>query len=107
MCGEFTGSRTEPNGPFDEQDGTPAYLTNVAAMLADCHVLVDIAHTRAEGALQAASSAPCSVLVHHHDGQPTAGRSTDHCRSDWLCFKGGEWIGPDAVVPVPIMDGEP
>ena len=47
VCGEFTGSHTNANGPYCEN----RYLRDPASELTDCRLLVDLAHSRVKGSI--------------------------------------------------------
>jgi hypothetical protein len=114
VCGEFTGSDTPPNGPFNGN----ALLQDPANALPTTSLLVDLAHAHvrsqsgpvARGVMfapvhqrqmEAFSPIGASVLVHHHGGELTAGRARNDAASNWVLFRGGQWIGDEEVHLIP------
>ena len=107
VCGEFTGSCTDANGPYFEGQ----YLSDPAAELADCRILVDLAHSRVKGSvyrdpgprlvhqrqLRRFAIQGTGVLTHHHPGWQTAGRARDNCQSNWVFFRGGNRLDDSQV----------
>jgi hypothetical protein len=107
VCGEFTGSHTEQNGPYCGCQ----YLSDPAGQLGDCQLLVDLAHNRVKGTvngnpgprqvhqLQMNRFAPhgTAVLTHHHPGRLSAGRPRNDSQSNWVIFRGGQWLDEDQV----------
>lgn len=108
VCGEFTGSQTEANGPyFDNQ-----YLSDPAAQLKDCRLLIDLAHSRIRGNIDGGQPGQrlvhrrqmlsfadhgASVLTHHHSGLQTNGRARNDCQSNWVIFRGGNQLAEGRV----------
>jgi hypothetical protein len=112
VCGEFTGSYTKANGPFCGDQ----YLADPATQLADCHLLVDLAHSRVKGSVYGApgprlvhqrqmlrftSRRGTAILTHHHPGCLTAGRARDDCQSNWVIFHGCKRLDESRVHAVP------
>lgn len=112
ICGEFTGSQTPDNGPFlTDQTGTPHYLNDLSRQLADCDLLVDLAHGEASGSVSCRrnprwahqlqmdrfSARGIAVLAHHHAGKLVQGRPHFKHQSNWIVFRGGEWLSACAV----------
>jgi hypothetical protein len=111
VCGEFTGSYTEANGPYCGNH----YLSDPATQLEDCRLLVDLAHSRVKGSVYRAPGprqvhqrqmlrfAPqgTSVLTHHHPGGQTAGRARNDCQSNWVIFRGGRRLDDGRVHSIP------
>lgn len=114
VCGEFTGSPTDPNGPYF---GT-VHLDDAAADLPGTGLLVDLAHAHVRGTvdnnvggprnvhqrqMEAFSAVGASALVHHHDGALVANGSRVRCdtASNWLMFRGGMWVNDDEVHQIP------
>src|SRR5262249_42770006 len=94
VCGEFTGSRTEANGPY-----CPGrYLDDPVSQLADCRLLVDVAHSRVPGSVHGSpgqwrvherqmlrfSRHGAAVLTHHHPGRLVDGRPRTGSQSNWV-----------------------
>jgi hypothetical protein len=91
------------------------YLSNSCGRLADCRLLVDLAHRHVRGTIDGDPSPRMShlshiiefvphgtaVLTHHHSGRRTSGRARNDCRSDWIFFKGGKRLDPRQVRPIP------
>lgn len=110
VCGEFTGSKTQANGPFFEQ----TLLIQPQTMLADCDILIDVAHRRVRGSvdgdasprmvhqrqMEQFSQRGTAVLVHHHGGERREGRAKADCSSAWLVFRGGEWEEERGVLTI-------
>ena len=110
ICGEFTGSWTEQNGPY--YDGR--LLTDPATQLAGCRLLVDLAHSRVQRSVWAGpgprrvhqrqmlrfSEHGAAVLTHHHPGLVKDGRARTGSQSNWIVFRGGQWLDEKAVTPV-------
>jgi hypothetical protein len=110
-CGEFTGSHTRQNGPFCGND----YLTDPVKQLADSRLLVDLAHSRVSGTVGGApgprrvheaqmirfASHGAAVLTHHHGGHLTGGRPRSGSQSNWIVFRGGDWLDGSRVTPIP------
>jgi hypothetical protein len=111
VCGEFTGSETIANGPYCGN----TYLTDPAAQLSDCRLLIDVAHSRVKGSVHGPPGPRlvhqqqmrrfavqgAAVLTHHHPGWQTAGRARDDCQSNWVVFRGGTWLDSDRVQVLP------
>ena len=111
VCGEFTGSYTDANGPFCEAQ----HLEDAVLQLSDCRLLVDLAHSRVKGSvngnagprlvhqlqMEYFSSHGAAVLTHHHPGFLTAGRSRDNSQSNWVILHGGKWLDEGCVHVVP------
>lgn len=112
VCGEFCGSRTANNGPFDADAAPPQFLDDPVRQLRDTRLLIDLAHSRVSGTIVAESApqrlshqrqlerfAPhgAGLLVHHHAGQLTAGRPASKHQSGWLIYRGGRWLEESAV----------
>lgn len=115
VCGEVTGSRTEENGPFAVQaSGEHVFLSHPAEQLEDCRLLVDLAHHRVSGSgsdspgprmvhrrqMSRFSSHGAAVLTHHHAGARSGERAQLKHQSNWIVFRGGEWLEPDNVVTI-------
>jgi len=115
VCGEFTGSRTEQNGPFFcDSNGNESFLTDPVAQLRDCHLLVDLAHQEVSGSLSGVCSPRMvhrlqmkrfsrrgdAVLSHHHSGLLTDGRPHFKHQSNWVVFRGGQWLDASRVRPM-------
>ncbi len=111
VCGEFTGSRSEQNGPFFAGQ----YLNEPLRQLADCGLLVDLAHIHVPGSVHGSpgprrvheaqmmrfSQHGAAVLTHHHGGAMVEGRPrTDH-QSNWIVFRGGQWLSTASVTTLP------
>lgn len=116
VCGEFTGSQTDNNGPFFiDTEGTPTYLNAPEQQLRHCQILVDLAHQRVSGSVHASpnrrmvhqrqmerfSRHGVAVLTHHHDGVQNAGRANFKHQSNWIVFPEGEWVSDVDVADVP------
>ena len=114
VCGEFTGSKTDENGPFCEGGRGGLYLTNPAAQLPSSTVLVDLAHREVSGSVSElrnrrmvhqlqmdrfASHGP-AILAHHHSGRLSAGRPHFKHQSNWIVFRGGRWLEAKKVVQI-------
>ena len=113
ICGEFTGSKTEENGPFCvDSDGRKCFLNDVARQLRGCSVLVDLAHNKVSGSISGScnqhmvhrlqmerfSRRGISVMTHHHAGRLTNGRPHFKHQSNWIVFRGTTWLAESAVV---------
>lgn len=113
ICGEFTGSKTEENGPFcTDNDGRKCFLNDFARQLRGCSVLVDLAHNKVSGSISGScgprmvhrrqmerfSRRGISVLTHHHAGCLTNGRPHFKHQSNWILFRGTTWLAESAVV---------
>jgi hypothetical protein len=110
-CGEFTGSRTGENGPFCDYE----YLDDVSAQLADCRLLVDLAHSRVSGTvggvpgprrvheaqMRRFADHGAAVLTHHHAGFLSGGRPRSDSQSNWIMFRGGSWLDSSQVISIP------
>jgi hypothetical protein len=108
VCGEFTGSWTEQNGPFFEN----RVLVDPATELAGCRLLVDLAHSRVQGTVGGKpgprrvheaqmlrfSTHGTAVLTHHHPGLVIDGRARTGSQSNWIVFRGGRWLDETSVV---------
>ena len=112
VCGEFTGSATDNNGPYFKDQ----LLTSPVATLADCQILVDLApcpgqwHHR--GSCKSTNGAPKAtrrrfskhgtgiLIYHHHGGVLVNGRSHMKHQSTWMVFRGGQWIDNTAVLAI-------
>lgn len=116
ICGEFTGSKTESNGPFYvDRQGDEHFLTNPAKQLRGCHVLVDLAHFEVPGSVSGHSSprmvhrrqmerfSKCgvAVLAHHHAGRLSKGHPHFRHQSNWIVFRGKTWLADSAVTELP------
>ena len=105
ICGEFCGSYTEQNGPYCGEGMTAKYLTDPVRDLAECGLLIDLAHIQVRGTVSDAepsrrlshqrqlerfASHGAGLLVHHHYGLTTA-KGTPHFahQSAWLIFRNG------------------
>jgi hypothetical protein len=111
VCGEFTGSHTEPNGPFCQQQ----YLDSPGIQLAACRLLIDLAHSRVLGSvngppgprrvherqMQRFVDHGAAVLAHHHPGMMSNGRPRSDSQSNWIIFRGGRWLPEKGVVSLP------
>jgi hypothetical protein len=111
VCGEFTGSGTSQNGPFCGQE----ILNKPASQLADCQLLVDLAHSRIRGSvygppgprqvhqrqMERFSAHGAAVLTHHHPGKEVSGRARNDSQSAWVVYKGGEWLDDSQVTALP------
>lgn len=110
ICGEFTGSSTWANGPF--HDGRLLHVHD----LSDTGFLVDLAHAHVSGTVHAPLASPrnvhqgqmeafspmgASLLVHHHGGELTGERARKDAASNWVLFRGGQWIADEEVRPIP------
>lgn len=107
VCGEFTGSHTQHNGPFCGS----CFLHDPVGQLADCRLLVDLAHSRIRGSvyndpgrrlvhqlqMQRYASHGTAVLTHHHPGQQTAGRARHDSQSNWIFFRDEGRLSVDRV----------
>lgn len=115
VCGEFTGSHTVENGPyFRDQGGSDCFLDDPVHQLAQCNLLVDLAHRQVSGSVSGACNrrmvhrrqmnrfAPqgAAVLAHHHRGLSSSGRAHFKHQSNWIMFRGGTWLAPSAVAEV-------
>jgi hypothetical protein len=115
VCGEFTGSRTEENGPFAVQaSGERLFLSHPSEQLEDCRLLVDLAHLRVSGSVSGTpgprmvhrrqmsrfSSHGAAVLTHHHAGARSGERAQFKHQSNWIVFRGGEWLDTESVVAI-------
>jgi hypothetical protein len=105
VCGEFTGSERDGNGPFFEDE----YLE--VDDLDTTGLLVDVAHAHVKGTIDAAKPNPrwvhevqmvkfaktknmgAATLTHHHGGELTDGRPVYDAQSSWVLYRGGSWIG--------------
>jgi hypothetical protein len=113
ICGEFTGSTTQQNGPYFQHQ----YL-KPAADLSDCQLLVDLAHRRVRHTINSWANCPkrlvhqrqmerfsnhgAAILTHHHGGERIGKgnhQKTDCC-SNWIVFQGGKWLKEVAVKPI-------
>lgn len=116
VCGEFTGSRTENNGPYlVDSAGRRRYLDDAGDALRGCSILVDLAHRRIpapvgvnpsprmvhRGRMNDFSASGAAVLAHHHRGSRVKGRPHSKHRSNWIVFRGGRWIEEAAVTELP------
>jgi hypothetical protein len=111
VCGEFTGSCTEANGPYWGNE----YLCDPAVQLADCRLLVDLAHSRVKGGVYRPpgprlvhhrqmlrfAARGTAILTHHHPGCQSAGRARDDCQSNWVIFRGGMRLDNSRVHVIP------
>jgi hypothetical protein len=112
ICGEFTGSYTDENGPFRiDRCGIEYYLDNPARQLKDSDVLVDLAHYKVSGSVSGVcgprmvhrrqmerfSDRGIGVLTHHHSGAMADGRPHFKHQSNWIIFRGGDWLPASAV----------
>jgi hypothetical protein len=102
ICGEFTGSWTAANGPYFEN----CVLRYPAKQLADCRLLVDLAHYRVPGSVNGTPSPRwvheiqmnkwalhgTAVLTHHHGEGPRF-----DCQSNWIQYRGGKWLDSENV----------
>jgi hypothetical protein len=91
--------------------GTEHYLSNPAQQLADCDLLVDLAHRCVPGCVSGSSSPRwvhrqqmkrfsgrgVAVLTHHHEGALVQGRPHFKHQSNWVIFRGGEWLVTSSV----------
>jgi hypothetical protein len=107
VCGEFTGSYTENNGPYFQN----RYLNDPASQLSDCRLLIDVAHHRVRGTIDAApgprlvhqrqmlrfASRGTAILTHHHPGHTVAGRARNDSQSNWVFFRGGSRLSDTQV----------
>ncbi|WP_437681888.1 hypothetical protein [Sorangium sp. So ce131] len=115
VCGEFTGSRTRRNGPFFiDAAGHPHYLDEPDRQLRNCHILIDLAHQRVAGTVNAPpnrrmvqqrqmerfSRHGVAVLTHHHDGRQSSGRAHSKHQSNWVVFPEGDWLSGADVVEI-------
>jgi hypothetical protein len=113
ICGEFTGSETEENGPFCiDKDERECFLRDPARQLRGCSVLVDLAHNKVSGSISGSCSPRMvhrlqmerfsrrgiSVLTHHHAGRLSNGRPHFKHQSNWIVFRGTTWLAESAVV---------
>ncbi len=112
VCGEFCGSRTANNGAYYEDVSPALYLDEPVRQLADSRLLIDLAHSRVSGTVNAASAPPrlshqrqlerfathgAGLLVHHHGGLMTGGRAANKHQSGWIIYRGGRWIEDGAI----------
>jgi hypothetical protein len=102
VCGEFTGSRTEQNGPYYRN----RVLDNPVVQLGECRLLIDLAHFRIQGTvygrpgprrvheaqMQRFSAHGAAVLTHHHPGLMIGNRARTGSQSNWVVFRGGQWL---------------
>ena len=80
------------------------YLNEPVRQLADCRLMIDLAHSRVSGTVTAASAPPrlshqrqlerfaphgAGLLVHHHGGLMTGGRAANKHQSGWVIYRGG------------------
>lgn len=115
ICGEFTGSYTWANGPFcTDVDGRACYLDNPVRQLRGCNVLVDLAHYKVSGSISGVcgprmvhrrqmerfSRQGISILTHHHAGYLARGRQHFKHQSNWIIFRGGDWLPASRVVKI-------
>lgn len=107
VCGEFTGSYTANNGPFwTDRERVNHYLDDLPSQLRDCNVLVDLAHHKVSGSVSGVcgprmvhrrqmerfSTRGIAVLTHHHAGDFANGRPHFKHQSNWIVFRGGDWL---------------
>jgi hypothetical protein len=115
VCGEFTGSYTEENGPFfTAAGGVGCYLDDPVHQLEHCNMLVDLAHRCVSGSVSGACNRRmvhrrqmdrfalkgAAVLAHHHRGACSSGRAHFKHQSNWVVFRGGNWLAPSEVAEV-------
>lgn len=115
VCGEFTGSHTDESGPFfRDEGGAGCFLDDPVSQLAQCRLLVDLAHRQVSGSVSGACNrrmvhrrqmnrfAPqgAAALAHHHRGACSSGRAHFKHQSNWIMFRGGAWLAPSAVAEV-------
>jgi hypothetical protein len=113
ICGEFTGSQTDQNGPFcNDGTGRACYLRDPVQQLRGCDVLVDLAHYKVSGSISGLcgprmvhrrqmerfSSKGVAVLTHHHAGSLSGGRPHFKHQSNWIVFRDTVWLPESAVV---------
>ena len=113
VCGEFTGSQTEQNGPYCIDSGQREYfLRDPVSQLRGCGVLVDLAHDKVSGSISGRCSPRMvhrlqmerfsrrgiAVLTHHHAGRLANGRPHFKHQSNWIVFRGTTWLAESAVV---------
>lgn len=110
VCGEFTGSWTDANGPYCEN----LVLDDPVRQLSDCRLLVDLAHSRVKGVVNGSpgrrqvharqvlrfAQHGAAVLTHHHGGNKTYGRPRNDSQSNWVVFRGGAWLSGDRVTAI-------
>jgi hypothetical protein len=115
VCGEFTGSATQNNGAFRiDSNGAKHRLNDIVAQLSNCHVLVDLAHSRVPGSvwndanqrmvhqrqMKVFSDIGVAILSHHHGGRRTSGRAHYQDQSNWIIYRGGQWLEPKMVTEI-------
>lgn len=110
VCGEFTGSSTWANGPFNGRQ----LLSDPVQQLRGYSLLVDLAHRRIrmslnppppprlvhELQLRRFSSVGTGVLVHHHAGATVRGRAAWEHSSNCVILRGGARLPEADVTPV-------
>src|SRR5437660_19358 len=111
ICGEFTGSYTAANGPFCiDRAERDHYLDDPARQLRDCSVLVDLAHHKVSGSVSGVcgprmvhrrqmerfSAQGIAVMTHHHAGEFSSGRPHFKHQSNWIIFRGRDWLPASA-----------
>ena len=111
VCGEFTGSYTQPNGPYNGSE----MLSDPAQQLLSCRLLVDLAHSRVPGSvykvpsprwvhqiqMESFSLSGAGLLTHHHGGELVEGRAKFDCASNWIIYRGRTWLDDQFVSPIP------
>jgi len=116
ICGEFTGSYTKANGPFcTDREDDDHYLDDLTRQLPGCNVLVDLAHHKVSGSVSGVcgprmvhrrqmerfAAQGIAVLAHHHAGNSANGRPHFKHQSNWIVFRGRDWLPRSAVVALP------
>lgn len=123
VCGEFSGSYGEKNGPFCVDSGVSEYLAGLDGRLDGIDLVVDVAHSRVPMMTpspcklafrgrylfqnqmdQLASLGIACALAHHHAGeQHSDGSPKSHHHSGWVVGASRKWIPKNTAQPICLL----